>query len=166
MSAQIHVAVQTHGFDPGAEYAALRRENTVDGATAMFVGNVRDFTGTGDDGSKALAGLELEHYPGMAELALTDIAREAAQRWPLSRVRIIHRYGRLAAGDEIVFVGTSSFHRQAALDACSFIMDFLKSRAPFWKRELDCEGDAGEWVEARSRDADALNKWAVPAEEK
>lgn len=159
MPAEISIAVQSEGFDPGLEYRALRTGNTVDGATAMFVGNVRDFSDAQSDQRKTVGVLELEHYPGMAESALTDIARQAAERWPLGRVRIIHRYGKLAAGDEIVFVGTSSAHRQAALDACSFIMDFLKSRAPFWKRELDSDGGSGDWVDARCSDEEALNKW-------
>ncbi|WP_160152657.1 molybdenum cofactor biosynthesis protein MoaE [Microbulbifer sp. ALW1] len=174
MAAEIFVSVQAEGFDPGAEYGQLRKENSSDGATAMFVGNVRDFspakssptTGAIDEaGQKKLVSvLELEHYPGMAESALTDIAREAAARWPLGRVRVIHRYGSLSAGDEIVFVGTSSVHRQAALDACAFIMDYLKSRAPFWKKELGEGGnqndrDNGQWVEARDSDEQALKKW-------
>ncbi|WP_043318993.1 molybdenum cofactor biosynthesis protein MoaE [Microbulbifer sp. HZ11] len=159
MPLEISISVQAEGFDPGAEYQLLRSENSADGATAMFVGNVRDFSpgATGDHQSVAV--LELEHYPGMAESALTDIARQAAARWPLGRVRIIHRYGPLAAGEEIVFVGTTSAHRQAALDACAFIMDFLKSRAPFWKKEIATGAEEGSWVEARSSDADALKKW-------
>ncbi|WP_226663197.1 molybdenum cofactor biosynthesis protein MoaE [Microbulbifer aggregans] len=163
----ISIVVQAEGFDPGAEYNALRRENTSDGATAIFVGNVRDFSPaisatTAPDSSSsgsAVAVMELEHYPGMAESALDAIAREAAERWPLGRVRVIHRYGRLAAGDEIVFVGITSAHRQAALDACAFIMDFLKSRAPFWKKELTAGGSAGQWVEAKKSDESALQKW-------
>lgn len=103
--------------------------------------------------------MELEHYPGMAESALDAIAREAAERWPLGRVRVIHRYGRLAAGDEIVFVGITSAHRQAALDACAYIMDFLKSRAPFWKKELATSDSTGQWVEAKKSDEAALHKW-------
>ncbi|WP_295802606.1 molybdenum cofactor biosynthesis protein MoaE [uncultured Microbulbifer sp.] len=159
MAAEISVSVQVQGFDPGAEYTGLRSGNTADGATAMFVGNVRDFSPAAAGQHKEVGVLELEHYPGMAESALTQIAERAAARWPLGRIRIIHRYGRLAAGDEIVFVGTTSAHRQASLDACSFIMDFLKSRAPFWKRELDSDGGSGDWVEARSSDEDALKKW-------
>ncbi|MCK7596086.1 molybdenum cofactor biosynthesis protein MoaE [Microbulbifer sp. CAU 1566] len=169
MAAEIFVSVQAEGFDPGAEYNRLRSGNYSDGATAMFVGNVRDFSpdkaSPEESGrKKRVSVLELEHYPGMAESALTDIAREAAVRWSLGRVRVIHRYGALNAGDEIVFVGTSSAHRQAALDACAFIMDYLKSRAPFWKKELgegsgQNERDKGHWVEARDSDEQALKKW-------
>ena len=159
MSVDISIAVQAEGFDPGAEYRQLRRANCEDGATAMFVGNVRDFSPDDAGGKQSVSVLELEHYPGMAESALTDIAREAAQRWPLGRVRVIHRFGPLNAGDEIVFVGTTSAHRQAALDACAFIMDFLKSRAPFWKKELAAGEESGQWVEARSSDETALKKW-------
>ncbi|MFV8781513.1 molybdenum cofactor biosynthesis protein MoaE [Microbulbifer sp. SA54] len=155
----ISIAVQAGGFDPGAEYTLLRQGNTSDGATAMFVGNVRDFSPTAATPGSAVETLELEHYPGMAESALEGIAREASQRWPLGRVRVIHRYGRLAAGDEIVFVGATSAHRRAALDACAFIMDFLKSRAPFWKKELVASDSAGQWVEAKKSDEAALQKW-------
>ncbi|WGL16327.1 molybdenum cofactor biosynthesis protein MoaE [Microbulbifer bruguierae] len=159
MAVEISISVQAQGFDPGAEYNRLREQNFADGATAMFVGNVRDFSPSETGERKSVTVLELEHYPGMAESALGDIARQAAERWPLGRVRVIHRYGPLDAGDEIVFVGTTSTHRQAALDACAFIMDFLKSRAPFWKREVGEGTDSGSWVEARSSDEDALKKW-------
>ncbi|WP_105103447.1 molybdenum cofactor biosynthesis protein MoaE [Microbulbifer pacificus] len=173
MAAEIFISVQAEGFDPGTEYHRLRSENCADGATAMFVGNVRDFSPIAPDdapagsevspadsvGRRAVAVLELEHYPGMAESALTDIARQAAARWPLGRVRVIHRFGQLSAGEEIVFVGATSAHRQAALDACAFIMDFLKRRAPFWKKEIGEGAKEGSWVEARHSDEDALKKW-------
>ncbi|MCA0899363.1 molybdenum cofactor biosynthesis protein MoaE [Microbulbifer agarilyticus] len=159
MPLEISISVQAEGFDPGVEYRLLRSENYVDGATAMFVGNVRDFSPAESGEQQSVAVLELEHYPGMAESALTDIARQAAQRWPLGRVRIVHRYGPLSAGDEIVFVGATSAHRQAALDACAFIMDFLKSRAPFWKKEFAKGAEKGDWVQARNSDEEALKKW-------
>ncbi|WP_231758197.1 molybdenum cofactor biosynthesis protein MoaE [Microbulbifer elongatus] len=164
MPLEISISVQAEGFDPGAEYNLLRSENYSDGATTMFVGTVRDFSPADAAAlepveQKTVAVLELEHYPGMAESALTDIARRAAERWPLGRVRIVHRYGPLAAGEEIVFVGTTSAHRQASLDACAFIMDFLKSRAPFWKKEIAAGAEDGSWVEARASDQDALKKW-------
>lgn len=170
MAVDISVSVQAEGFDPGVEYSRLRNENYSDGATSMFVGNVRDFSPTAllgfpeasldeTGGRQSVTVLELEHYPGMAESALTDIARQAAARWPLGRVRIVHRYGPLNAGEEIVFVGATSTHRQDSLDACAFIMDFLKSRAPFWKKEVGEPGDSGTWVEARSSDEKALKKW-------
>jgi molybdopterin synthase catalytic subunit len=151
-AASVSVSVQRENFAVGDEYAGLRRGNSADGATAMFVGAVRDF-----NEGKEVAVLDLEHYPGMTEKALTDIAGQAVARWQLGRVRIVHRVGPLAAGDDIVFVGTCAPHRQAALDACAFIMDFLKSRAPFWKKEL---GSGGErWVEQRLSDQEALKKW-------
>lgn len=163
MTVDISISVQAEGFDPGAEYNRLRSENYSDGATAMFVGNVRDFSTkeahTESGEKQSVAVLELEHYPGMAESALTDIARQASERWPLGRVRVIHRYGPLSAGEEIVFVGATSAHRQASLDACAFIMDFLKSRAPFWKKEIGEGGQKSAWVEARSSDENALKKW-------
>ncbi|WP_308366170.1 MULTISPECIES: molybdopterin synthase catalytic subunit MoaE [unclassified Microbulbifer] len=148
----VSVAVQLEAFDVGAEYAQLRAENTRDGAAAMFVGSVRDFNlGTG------VNRLELEHYPGMTERVLGDIAEQACRRWQLGRVRIVHRIGPLDPGEDIVFVGATAEHRQAALDACAFIMDWLKSRAPFWKKE---RGPGGErWVEARESDREALEKW-------
>lgn len=159
MVAEISISVQAAGFDPGAEYHRLRSENYTDGATAMFVGNVRDFSPTENGEASSVAVLELEYYPGMAESALTDIAQQAAERWPLGRVRVIHRFGPLNAGEEIVFVGATSAHRQAALDACAFIMDFLKSRAPFWKKEIGQGEDSGNWVQARHSDEDVLKKW-------
>lgn len=159
MAVEISIAVQAESFDPGAEYNRLRSDNYADGATAMFVGNVRDFSPAELGQNKAVSVLELEHYPGMAESALANIASEAAERWPLGRISVIHRYGPLSAGEEIVFVGTTSAHRQAALDACAFIMDFLKSRAPFWKKEVGEEGSSSTWVEARNSDEDALKKW-------
>lgn len=163
MAADISISVQAEGFDPGDEYRQLRSGNYSDGATSMFVGNVRDFSpGVSPAGSgehQSVTVLELEHYPGMAESALTDIAHQAADRWSLGRIRIIHRFGPLNAGDEIVFVGVTSVHRQDSLDACAFIMDFLKSRAPFWKKEFSGQETDGSWVQARSSDEDALKKW-------
>lgn len=148
----ISVSVRAEAFDVGAEYAQLRRENSVDGATAIFVGSVRDF-----NAARSVSGLELEHYPGMTEQVLGEIAERAQQRWQLGRVQIVHRVGKLHAGDDIVFVGTSAPHRQAALDACAYIMDYLKTRAPFWKKEAGPDGEL--WVEARASDREALQKW-------
>lgn len=148
----VSVSVQEGAFDVGAEYAGLRAGNTVDGATAIFVGSVRDF-----NLDSTVSRMELEHYPGMTERVLRDIAGEAQRRWELSRVRIVHRVGSLGAGEDIVFVGTCAPHRQAALDACAYVMDFLKTRAPFWKKEAGPDGE--RWVEARQSDSDALGKW-------
>jgi molybdopterin synthase catalytic subunit len=144
------VSVQHEDFDISAETAELRAGRHDIGAIVTFTGTVRDLDGS-------LRSLTLEHYPGMTEKELSDIAAEAEARWPLQACSIIHRYGELAPGDNIVLVITMSAHRQAAFDAASFLMDFLKSRAPFWKKE-DKGGDAS-WVDARESDADALRRW-------
>ncbi len=148
---QRHIAVQTDDFDLAHEYQCLRADSST-GAIVTFCGLVRDM----NDG-KDVTGLFLEHYPGMTEKTLETIADEAAERWPLQAVRVIHRVGQMALCDQIVFVGVASAHRGAAFDACEFIMDFLKSRAPFWKREQTTQGE--HWVEARTSDQDALERW-------
>lgn len=150
--AKVYISVQKHDFDISHEYATLREDNRCDGAIVFFSGLVREM----NQGSK-VSGLSLEHYPGMTEKALHAIVDEACQRWPLNRVRLIHRIGQLAISDQIVFVAVSSSHREAAFSACHFIMDFLKSRAPFWKKEVTSDGE--RWVEALSKDQQALNKW-------
>ena len=146
------VRVQTQAFDPGVELNALHAANLGIGAVVSFVGYVRDF----NDG-QPVAGMLLEHYPGMTEKALAGIEAEARGRWPLLTVEIIHRVGSLEPGEPIVFVGTSSAHRQAAFDACAFIMDYLKTRAPFWKKERTPEGE--RWVEGRCSDQQAAERW-------
>ena len=146
------VRVQTAAFDPGQELNALHAANLGIGAVVSFVGYVRDF-----NEGKAVAGMLLEHYPGMTEKALAKIEVEARQRWPLLGVEVLHRVGPLLPGEPIVFVGTSSAHRQAAFAACDFIMDYLKTRAPFWKKEGSAEG-AG-WVEGRDSDQQAAQRW-------
>jgi molybdopterin synthase catalytic subunit len=144
------VSVQREDFDISAETAALRAGRHDIGAIVTFTGTVRDLDGS-------LRAMTLEHYPGMTEKELAGITAEAEARWPLQACSLIHRYGELAPGDNIVLVITMSAHRQAAFDAASFLMDFLKSRAPFWKKE-DRGGDA-TWVDARESDADALKRW-------
>ncbi len=146
------IRVQVEPFDPGVELNAMHAANLGIGAVASFVGYVRDF----NDGQD-VRGMLLEHYPGMTEKALEKIAVEAAERWPLLRVDILHRVGRLQPGEPIVFVGTASAHRQAAFDACSFIMDYLKTRAPFWKKEDTPQG--ARWVEGRASDQQAEQRW-------
>lgn len=146
------IAVQEADFDIAHEYAELRHANRADGAVVFFTGLVREM----NQGSN-VSGLTLEHYPGMTEKALEQIVEEACQRWPLNRVRLIHRIGTLTISDQIVFVGVSSSHREAAFDACHFIMDFLKNRAPFWKKEVTTDGE--RWVEALAKDQQALHKW-------
>lgn len=146
------IKVQQEDFDIGAEIAALTDGNHNVGGLAMFVGLVRDLAPQGK-----ISAMTLEHYPGMTEKRLAEIAAEARSRWPLEGVLIIHRYGRLEPGDRIVLVAATSAHRQAALDACAFLIDWLKTKAPFWKLE---EGAAGaEWVDARESDDQATAKW-------
>lgn len=146
------IRICTEAFDPGAELNALHAANLGIGAVTGFVGYVRDFNEGRD-----VHGLFLEHYPGMTEKALASIVVEAEQRWPLLRVEVVHRVGHLPPGEPIVFVGTASAHRQAALDACNFIMDYLKTRAPFWKKEDTPEG--ARWVEGRTSDQAAAGRW-------
>lgn len=148
----MNVRVASAAFDPGAELNALHAAQLGIGAVVGFVGYVRDF----NDGQD-VHGMFLEHYPGMTEKALQKIVVEAEQRWPLLRVEIVHRVGQLPPGEPIVFVGTASAHRQAAFDACNFIMDFLKTRAPFWKKEDTPDG--ARWVQGRSSDQDAAGRW-------
>ncbi|MBR0553979.1 molybdenum cofactor biosynthesis protein MoaE [Stakelama marina] len=143
----IDIRVQTEPFDPGAELGAI--EGGGAGAVASFTGLVRS-----DDG---VTTLELEHYPGMTEAALRDLAEQAVARWSLSAATIVHRVGPMAPGERIVFVGTAAPHRQAALDACSFLIDRLKTEAPFWKRET--RGDEARWVDARTSDDAAAQRW-------
>lgn len=144
------IRVQEAPFDVGAEMAALAAGRVDIGALASFTGICRV-----DDG---LAAMVLEHYPAMTERALARIADQAMARWPLTGCTVIHRVGRMAPGDPIVLVLTASAHRQAALDACAFLMDWLKTKAPFWKREEPREG-APRWVEARDSDDEAAARW-------
>ena len=124
------------------------------------IGAIVTFTGLCRDENGALAGLELEHYPGMAEAEITRIAQEAMQRWPLLGIVAIHRYGLVAPGEVIVLVAVASSHRQAAFAGAEFVMDFLKSRAPFWKKEHRADGRDGGWVDAKESDEAALSRWA------
>lgn len=146
------VRVQQAAFDPGVELNALHAANLGIGAVVGFVGYVRDF----NDGQE-VAGMLLEHAPGMTEKALGKIIVEAEQRWPLLRLEILHRVGRLEPGEPIVFVGAASAHREAAFNACRFVMDYLKTRAPFWKKEDTAEG--ARWVEGRASDQAAAQRW-------
>lgn len=150
------VRVQTEDFDTGAEIERLRRGNPKIGAVASFVGVVRDV----NDGD-AVAEMTLEHYPGMTEKMLARIEAEARERWPLEASLIVHRYGRLEPGERIVLVAAASAHRQAALEACQFLIDWLKTKAPFWKLEEGPEGAA--WVEARADDDASAARWDAPS---
>ncbi|WP_252178482.1 molybdopterin synthase catalytic subunit MoaE [Endozoicomonas sp. 4G] len=145
------ISIQQDDFDPGFEQDLLSG-NTGTGALVTFTGLVRD-ENLGDD----VGGLYLEHYPGMTEKALQDIIDEAAERWPLQAIKVIHRVGPLKPGDRIVFVGVASAHRKAAFEICEFVMDYLKTRAPFWKKETTSEGD--RWVDARESDEQAAKRW-------
>jgi molybdopterin synthase catalytic subunit len=145
------VRVQEAPFDLGAESAALAEGRTDVGGLASFVGVCR-----ADDG---LAALVLEHYPGMTERAIARIAEEACARWPLTGCTVVHRVGRLPPGSPIVLVLTASSHRAAALESCAFLIDWLKTRAPFWKREEFADGRDARWVEARAEDDAAAARW-------
>lgn len=146
------VQVQVHTFAAGQLLETLLERCVGAGAVASFVGQVRDH---GDAG--AVQALFLEHYPGMTEKALAAIEAEARARWPLQDVLIVHRHGLLQAAEPIVFVGVASAHRQAAFEACAYLMDQLKTRAPFWKKEMDEAG--GQWVAARASDQEAARRW-------
>jgi molybdopterin synthase catalytic subunit len=147
----VSIRVQQEDFDVGAELAAMRGNRAI-GALASFVGLVRDVN-EGD----AVRELTLEHYPGMTEKALQDIVDQACRRWDIIDVRVIHRVGTLYPADQIVFVAVASAHRGEAFAACEFIMDYLKTQAPFWKKE---QSPAGErWVEARATDDAAAQRW-------
>ena len=146
------VRIQTEDFDAGAEIARLRKGDKSVGAIAAFIGTVRDIN---DDA--AVTGLTLEHYPGMTEAALEAIVDEAKRRFDIRDALIVHRVGALAPGDQIVLVIATSAHRRMAFDACAFAMDFLKTRAPFWKKERSPDGE--RWVEARASDDEAAQRW-------
>jgi molybdopterin synthase catalytic subunit len=146
------VRVQTADFDIGAEIARLREGHRSFGAIASFIGTVRDV-----NDASTITGLTLEHYPGMTEAALEEIVAEARHRFDIRDALVIHRVGALAPGDQIVLVAVTSAHRGMAFDACEFIMDALKTRAPFWKKERLPDGE--RWVEARASDDEAARRW-------
>ena len=148
---RVRIVVQDAPFDFGAEAAAFAAGKTDMGAVVTFTGIVRDLAQGG------LEAMEIEHYPGMTDSALSVIAQEARERWSLGDVLVIHRYGRLAPGEMIMMVATSAPHRKDAFEAAEFLMDYLKSRAPFWKKEFTREGTG--WVAARDEDETALDRW-------
>ena len=149
----ITVRIQAEDFDAGAEIAKLTAGRADIGAVVSFTGLCRDEAGT-------LAALELEHYPGMAEAEIRRIAEEAAKRWPVIGLTAIHRHGRIAPGENIVLVVATSSHRKAAFEAAEFLMDFLKTKAPFWKKEILNDGSSAGWVSAKDADDEALERWA------
>lgn len=146
------IRVQQEDFEVGRELAQLTTGNHAIGGVAVFVGLVRDMVG----GSE-ISAMTLEHYPAMTEKMIAEIEAEARARWPLEASLIIHRYGRLEPGDRIVMVATASAHRQVAFEACAFLMDWLKTKAPFWKLEETEEG--AQWVDARDSDDKAAARW-------
>lgn len=146
------ILITQDDFDIAGEYEALKQAGV--GAVVIFSGVVRDNA----DNPRLLA-MTLEHYPGMTEMEISTIIEEAKGRWPLASVRVIHRVGRLLPEENIVFVGTASAHRQAAFESAAFIMDYLKTKAPFWKKEETEQG--ANWVDARETDEDALRQWEV-----
>lgn len=147
------VRVQREDFDLAHEAGLLGKNRQEVGAVVTFTGLCRD-----DEGR--LAALELEHYPGMAEAEIKRIAEQASARWPLSGLTVIHRFGRIVPGGNIVLVAAAAAHRGAAFDAACFVMDYLKTRAPFWKKEHLSDGSSGGWVEARERDENAEARWS------
>ncbi len=152
MAAHIDIRIQRDDFDISDEVARLTKDCGDIGAVVTFCGLCRDENGS-------LAALELEHYPGMAEAEIRRIANNAANRWPLDALVAIHRYGTIQPGGNIVLVIAASRHRQAAFDGANYLMDFLKTRAPFWKKEHLADGTEGSWVDARDADDAALKRW-------
>jgi molybdopterin synthase catalytic subunit len=150
------VSIQTEDFDLGAEVAALRAGDHGVGAVASFIGTVRDRS----DGQR-VSTMELEHYPGMTERAIEAMIDEASRRFDIRAARVVHRVGVLAAGAQVVMVAVSSAHRASAFEACEFLMDYLKTQAPFWKKETTPEG--ARWVDARVADDAALARWGIAA---
>jgi len=152
LTARLSVSVQSEDFNLGQEYATLLADDRSIGAIVAFVGTVRDLN-LADD----VVALELEHYPGMTEKSLHNILSSASQRWSLQGARIVHRIGKMYPGDQIVMVLTASAHRGDAYEANNFIMDYLKTEAPFWKKEWTPEGP--RWIEARDSDDQAAARW-------
>lgn len=148
------IAVQHEDFNVGDEYTDLVSGDKNAGAVVFFVGRVREM-----NQSRSVTGLALEHYPGMTERVLEEILHEAKQRWELNSARIVHRVGQLYLSDQIVFVGVTSKHREHAFLAAEFLMDYLKSRAPFWKKEMTAQGEV--WVKENQKDTDAVQRWQI-----
>jgi molybdopterin synthase catalytic subunit len=152
----VTIRLQREAFDVAAEVASLTRARTDIGAVVTFTGICR-----ADEGGEPIAALTLEHYPGMAEAEIARHVEEASARWPLSGVTVIHRHGRLHPGDVIVLVATASSHRQAAFAAAEFLMDYLKTSAPFWKKEVPFSGEPGGWVASKTADIEDARRWDV-----
>jgi len=151
------IRVQREAFDPGAELSRFSANNAKSGAICSFTGQMRDFQGADRASGQAVTTMELDHYPGMAERQLTELCEQARSRWPLDDICVVHRFGVLKPTEPIVFVATASAHRGEAFAACEFLMDWLKTQAPFWKKET---GPAGaRWVEAQSADDARAERW-------
>lgn len=146
------ISIQTEDFSQGFEYEAMRERAISDGAIVTFTGIVRDFS----EDDKVIA-IELEHYPQMTERSLCDICEKGRKKWPLSEIRVIHRIGKILAHEQIVFVGVSAKHRQAAFEACQFIMDFLKNDVPLWKKEIG--PNQSVWVKPKDSDKHSTQRW-------
>ncbi|HWK43966.1 MAG TPA: molybdenum cofactor biosynthesis protein MoaE [Stellaceae bacterium] len=155
------IRVQREPFDVGRELAALTEGNRRIGGVASFIGLVSDIASAPSGSAPPIGALTLEHYPGMTEAKLAEIEAEACARWVLDASLIIHRYGRMEPGEGIVLVATASRHREAAFASCQFLMDWLKTKAPFWKLEETAEGAA--WVAARDSDEAAAERWSPPS---
>ncbi len=153
------IRVQRDDFDPGLELAGLCADNHAIGGVCVFVGLVRDMAG-----EEAISAMTLEHYPAMTERQLNKIEAQAKHRWPLEASLIIHRYGRLEPGERVVLVATASAHRKAAFESCEFLIDWLKTKAPFWKLEETVAG--AQWIDARETDDAAAARWAETPEDK
>lgn len=151
------IRVQQHAFDPGAEINSFCARNPTSGGVATFIGQMRDFRGPTRAEGETVAAMTLEYYPGMAERQLDDLVKQARERWPLDDVLIVHRHGPLVPGDAIVLVATATAHRSEAFAACEFLMDWLKTQAPFWKKEATSDG--ATWVEAQASDDARAAKW-------
>lgn len=150
---QFFVSVQEQDFDTGQLQRDLLDETCQEGAAACFTGYVR-----AQNQKRSVRTMELEHYPGMTEKSIEQILLQAAERWPVLALSVVHRVGRLGPGEQIVWVGVTSAHREAAFSACEFIMDYLKTRAPFWKKELGPDGE--RWVDARNSDGVRAERWS------
>lgn len=158
MNPLLHISIQTEDFDVSAELAALRCGDKRVGAVCSFVGTVREH----DGGGASVASMELEHYPGMTEKSIAAMGEEAFRRFDIFAARIVHRVGLLAPLDQIVLVAVTSAHRGESFQACEFLMDYLKTQAPFWKKEASADG-AARWVDARVSDDAALARWGIDA---
>lgn len=152
MGVPVTIRVERQDFDINAEIERVKQAGSDVGAIVSFTGVCRAESGR-------LTALELEHYPGMAEGEIARIAEEATTRWPLAAVTVIHRHGKIAAGDNIILVVVASEHRHAAFEAAGFLMDYMKSRAPFWKKEHLSGGSEGDWVESRHADEETVKRW-------